>query len=86
MAGGEGVLKTREKLPNVLVGRVVIEHLIDEPFETAVIDKRQHTERSIVEFIGGDVAGEVRECPVEIVSGDPFRRFFFHWPPPSFAG
>lgn len=83
--GGEGDLKTPEKAPDVLVGGVVIEHLIDEPFAAAVIDNGQHTERPVVEFIGGDVAGEVSECPGEIVPGDPHRCFFSHWPPPSFA-
>ena len=76
MVGVNGCLEASEKAPDVLVGRVVIEDLIDEPFEPAVIDHGQHTEGPVVEFVGGDIAREVVERPGEVIPRHSRCRFF----------
>jgi hypothetical protein len=76
VVGVNGHLKASEKAPDVLVGRVVIEDLIEEPFEPAVIDNGQHTEGPVVEFVGGDIAREVIERPSEVIPRYSRCRFF----------
>jgi hypothetical protein len=82
-AGVEGRLKGPEEAPDVRVGGVVVQHVIDEPLEPAVIHNGQHTEGPVVELVGGDVAREVNQGPSEVVRGHRPCRFFSHWPPPS---
>jgi hypothetical protein len=55
-AFGQDALETTHEVEDVLVGGIVIEHSIQQAFESAVVDKRQDTERAIVQFINGDVA------------------------------
>jgi hypothetical protein len=55
---------------------VVIEHFIHNPLERSIVDQRQHAIRSIVQFVRGNVAGEILQCPVQIVTGDVRLRLF----------
>ena len=52
------------------------EDLVGDPLEGAVIDDRQDAERAVVQLVGGDVAREVRQRPVEVLGVDPSRRLF----------
>ena len=61
------------------VGGVVVEDLVGEPLEGAVVDDREDAERAVIQLVGGDVAREVRQRPVEVVGVDSSRRLF----PPS---
>jgi hypothetical protein len=45
----------KERL-DVAVGRVVVEDLIDEPLEGAVVDDREDAERAVIQLVGGDEA------------------------------
>jgi hypothetical protein len=36
----------------------MVEHVIDQTLESAIIDDGQHAERAIVQFIGSDIAGK----------------------------
>ena len=73
-------MEAAEERRDVLVGRVVVQDLVGDPFEGAVVDDRQDAERPVIQFVGGDIAGEVRECPVQMIGVDPPRRLF---PPAS---
>ena len=76
----ESPVEAAEEGRDVRVGRVVVEDLVGEPLEGAVVDDRQDAERPVIQLVGGDVAREVRECPVEMLGVDPSRRLF---PPAS---
>ena len=82
-AGGEGLVQTLEESPDVLFGGVVVEDLVDQASEAVVVDDRQDAVRPVVEFVGGNVAGEVGQGGVEIVSGDALFGPFFPPLPPS---
>lgn len=79
----QGRVESAEERLDVLVGRVVIENLVDDPLEGAVIDDREDAEGSVIQFIGSDVAREVRQGPVEVIGVDPSRRLFPPRPRPS---
>jgi hypothetical protein len=72
-----------EEVGDVILVGVVIEDAVGEPLEGPVIDDRQDAERPVVEFVGGDIAGEVSQRPLEIVRGDASRRLFPPRPRPS---
>jgi len=64
-------------------GQPMIEDLVDQPLKVAVIHDGQDAVRSVVEFVRGDVAVEVRQGGVEVVSRDAFFGSFFPPLPPS---
>ena len=70
-----GVEATKEG-HDVGLGGVVVEDLVGQPLECPVIDDRQDAERPVIQLVGGDVTGEVRQRPVEIVGVDLSRRLF----------
>ena len=72
----QGGMEAAEERLDVLVGRVVVEDLVDEPLEGAVVDDREDAERAVIQLVGGDIAREVGQGPVEIVGVDPSRRLF----------
>ena len=78
-----GGLEAAEERLDVDVGRVVVEDLIEQPLEGPVVDDREDAKRAVIELVGGDVAREVRQCPVEVVGVDPSRRPFPPRPRPS---
>ena len=53
-------MESAEERLDVLVGRVVIEDLVEEPLESAVVDDREDAERTVIQLVGSDVAREVR--------------------------
>ena len=55
-----------EERRDVLVIGIVIEHLVQEPFEGAVVDDGQDAKRAVVQLVDRDVAREVSQAPVEI--------------------
>ncbi|MEJ7640303.1 MAG: recombinase family protein [Singulisphaera sp.] len=79
----QGRVESAQERLDVRVGRVVIEDLVDEPLEGAVVDDREDAEGPVIQFIGSDVAREVRQGPVEIVGVDPSRRLFPPRPRPN---
>jgi hypothetical protein len=79
----QGGLEAAEERLDVHVGRVVVEDLSDEPLEGAVVDDREDAERPVIQLVGGDVAREVRQGPVEVSGVGPSRRLFPPRPRPS---
>ena len=79
----EDPLEATEEPQDICVCRVVIKDFVDEPFELSVVHDREHAEGAVVEFIGGDVAGEITQGPSEVVTLDACFAFFFPTPQPS---
>ena len=79
-AVGQGGLEPLEERLDILVSRVVVEHLVAQPLEGAVIDDRQDAEGAIVQLVGGDVPGEAVKGPIEVVGSDAIGRLFSPWP------
>ena len=79
----QGRVESAEERLDVLVGRVVIEDLVEEPLEGAVVDDREDAEGTVIQLVGSDVAREVRQGPAEIIGVDPSRRLFPPRPRPS---
>ena len=82
-AGGERLMEVAEQRHDVLVGRVVVENVVGEPFEGAIVDDREDAEGSVIQLVDGKEAREVGECPVEMLGIDLSRRLFPPRPPPS---
>jgi hypothetical protein len=82
-AAGQGRPEAAEESPDIPLGRVVVEDLVAQPLEGAVIDDGQDAEGPVVEFISGDVPGEAVEGPIEVIVPDAMGRLFPPWPPPS---
>ena len=76
-------LKTAEERLDIDMGRGVVENFVEESREGPVVDDREDAKRTVIKLVGGDVAGEVRERPVEIVGVDSSRRLFPPRPRPS---
>ena len=76
-------LETAKERLDIDVGRVVVEDLIEEPLEGPVVDDREDAKWAVIELVVGDVAREVRQCPVEVGGVDPSRRLFPPRPRPS---
>jgi len=79
----QGGMEAAEERFNVAVGGIVVEDLVGEPLEGAVIDDREDAERSVIELVRCDEAREIRQRPVEVVGVDSSRRLFPPRPRPS---
>src|SRR5215470_6715167 len=81
----QGRFESPEKRPDVVVGGIVIQDVIEETLVTAIIDRGEHTEGTIIEFIGGDIPRKIRQGPVKELRVHARLRLFFPLPPPSFG-
>ena len=72
-----------EKVPYVITGRVVVQDLIDKSIKGMVVHNRQHTERTIIQFVSGNIAGKTGKHRIEIIVFNSLFSFFSPWPPPS---
>ena len=52
----QGRFESLEKRPDVVVGGIVIQDVIEDALVAAIIDRREHTERSVIALIGGHIA------------------------------
>src|SRR5512135_3496351 len=82
-AAGQGRLEPPEERPDIPVSRRVVEDLVAQPLEGAVVDDRANAERAVVQLVSGDVPREAVEGPIEVVHPDSIGRLFSPWPPPS---
>src|SRR6202050_3102064 len=79
-------LETPQERGDVFVVRIVVEHMVDQAFERAIIDDGQDAKWPIVQLVDGDIAGEISEGPMEIGSVHLAGRLFPPQPPPSLDG
>ena len=77
--------KAVEEGRDVLVIRIVVKYLKQEPFESAVVHNGQDTERAIVQLVSRDVPREVSQAPVEVGRPHLPGCLFPPRPPPSFG-
>jgi hypothetical protein len=61
----------------------VVQDLIEQPLEGAVIDDREHAERTVVQFVGRNVTREISQSPIQIVDVNLCGGSFSPRPPPS---
>ena len=59
---------------------IVVQHVIHQALEGPVVHDRKHAEGAIVQFVGGNIPGEVRQGLIEVVRRDVRLRLF---PPPA---
>jgi hypothetical protein len=83
-ANGKNVLQPSEKMLDVGVCGIVIQHLVQQATLLATVHDRQHTERSVIKFVGSKVTGKVGQRPIKIGVFVLFR-FFFPKPRSSFG-
>ncbi len=72
----QDVLEASKEPLYVLMGRVVIRNLTDQPPERAIVHNGQNAEGTIIEFVGSDVTGKVRRHLVKMILGDACGRLF----------
>src|SRR5262249_18002370 len=75
-------VQTPQKGPDIIVGGIVIQNLIEDALVAPVIDYGQNAEGTIIEFIGGHIARKIRQGPVKEGRGPARLRLFFPPPPP----
>jgi hypothetical protein len=76
-------LKPAEETLDVGMRGVMVQDLVGDPPECAVVHDREYAERAIIQLVGRDVSGEVSQYGVQIVSGDVRLGLFFPRPRPS---
>lgn len=76
-------LETLEKRDDVGMRGIVVQHLISQTLESAIVYNGQDTEGAVVEFIRRDVAGEVGQSPVQVADVEFWDCLFSPRPPPS---
>src|SRR4029077_6140836 len=57
----------------------------EEALVAAILDRSEHTAGAILECIGGHIARQIRQRPVQAVRVQARLRLFFPPPPPSAA-
>src|SRR5262249_61046002 len=72
-----------EDRPAIPGSRRVVEDLVAEPLEGAVVNDRQDAEGTVVQLVGRNGAGAAVGGPIEVVGPDAIGRLFSPWPPPS---
>src|SRR5215813_3493573 len=79
----QGRFEPLEKGPDILVGGIVIQDVIEDPLIAAIIDGEQNTEWTIIEFIGNHIARKICQRPVKEISVHARLRLFSPQPRPS---
>ena len=82
----QSAFEPTEKSSDVLVGGIVVSDVIEEALVTAIIDRGENAEGTVIEFIGSDVARKGFQRPVQKRTAHVPLRLFFPQPPPSFGG
>ena len=55
----QGRVQTPQKGPDIIVGGIVVQDVIEDPLVAAIIDGGQNTEGTIIQFIGGHIARKI---------------------------
>src|SRR5262249_16873487 len=80
---GQGRFQPTQKHPDVVVGGIVIQDVIEEPFVATIIDGGENAEGTIIEFIGGHGARKIGQRPSPGSRGPCVPAPFFPQPRPS---
>src|SRR5262245_45958651 len=78
-------VKAPEKRLDIFMAGVVIQNLEKQTLEGAIVDNGQNAEGTVVQFISGDVAGEIAQRPVKVTALHLTGRLFSPRPRPSFG-
>src|SRR5215813_8557932 len=81
----QGRLEPPEQGPDILVGGIVIQDVIEEALVAAIIDGGKHAEGTIIEFIGSHIARKICQRPVKEIGIHARLRLFSPPPRPSSA-
>src|SRR5215468_12224321 len=79
----QGRFEPPEKGPDILVGGIVIQDVIEEALVAAIIDGREYAEGAVIELIGGHIPRKISQGPVQKVGAHARLRLFFPPPRPS---
>src|SRR5712692_550212 len=82
----QGPLQTPQKRFDILMTRIVVEDLIENPLVLPIVDGREDTIGALIEFIGSYVTRKGLKRPVQKRTGQVPLRLFFPQPRPSFGG
>jgi len=63
----QGGFSSPQKGSDVVVGGIVIQDVREETLVAAIIDRGEHTARSVIELIGSHIARKIRQGPVKDV-------------------
>ncbi len=63
-------MESAEKGEDIVLAGGMFQHLKEETFEGVIVNDGEDAKRTVIQFIGGEVAGEVGECPVQIIGFD----------------
>jgi hypothetical protein len=70
-------VQTPQKGPDIIVGGIVIQDVIEESLVAAIIDGGKNAEGTIIQFIGGHIARKICQRPVQEVGGSMRACAFF---------
>ncbi len=82
--GGKGFLKPSEEPQDIRMLGIVVQDFIDETPEGSIVNDRKHAKGTVVQFVRGNIPGEVRQRLVEVFGCDIRFSLFSPQPPPSF--
>lgn len=76
-------LKPAEERDDIRMIWIVVQDLIEQTLEGAVVNDREHAEGTVVQLVGCNVTREISQGPIEVVGVHLCRSFFFPRPRPS---
>src|SRR5215470_2127230 len=79
----QGRFESPEKRPDVVVGGIVIQDVIEETLVAAIIDRGENAEGAVIELIGDHIPGKISQRPVQEVRVHARLRLFSPQPRPS---
>src|SRR5215510_9983007 len=79
----QGCFQPTQKGADVIVGGIMVSDVIENTLVTAIIARREHTEGTVIECIGSDIPGKIRQGPVKELWVQARLRLFFSPPRPS---
>lgn len=76
-------LERAEESLDVRVGRIVIQHFVNQAAERPVVDNREDAEWPIVQLVRRDISREVSRRGVQVLAADSLLGLFSPRPPPN---
>src|SRR5262245_46754933 len=79
----QGRFEPPEKGPDIIVGGIVIQDVIEDPLVAAIINGGKNAEGTIIEFIGSHIARKIYQRPAKEIGVHASLRLFSPQPRPS---